>query len=273
MWAALARERVDEVLACLDRFPAGTVGHGPGVPAAGRGLAVGPAGPPACQAGPAMVRRLRVPPLAARAPSPVGDAEVPTHPGPLELPVLPPGWGSTLQVVHREFVCTDASLSGWGAVHRGMPARGCWEPPWTGQHITVLVLRALFLALQAFTPGGLACPRRVGQLGGVVLHLPPGWREVPSPAPAGAGPLGVGARPSGLAESGLHPRVLTTAAGVLSRVGPKEEEWRLHPQVVQCLWGRFGMAQVGLFAFREPLSPLLLPVGPPRDCGDGCSGP
>ncbi|KAJ8369659.1 hypothetical protein SKAU_G00096870 [Synaphobranchus kaupii] len=47
------------------------------------------------------------------------------------------------------------------------------------------------------------------------------------------------------------PGVLNTVADMLSRDGPPEGEWRLHPQVVLQIWERFGKAQEGMFASRE----------------------
>ena len=47
------------------------------------------------------------------------------------------------------------------------------------------------------------------------------------------------------------PGVMNSAADMLSRGGPLAGDWRLHPQVVQQLWDRFGMAQVDLFASRD----------------------
>ncbi len=52
----------------------------------------------------------------------------------------------------RHMITTDASMTGWGAVFEGRPAR--WE--WTGEflswHINCLELRAVFLALIHFLP-------------------------------------------------------------------------------------------------------------------------
>ena len=47
------------------------------------------------------------------------------------------------------------------------------------------------------------------------------------------------------------PGPLNVAADMLSRGGPSPGEWRLHPQVVEGIWTRFGRAEVDLFATRE----------------------
>ena len=67
----------------------------------------------------------------------------------------------------RELVTTDASLSGWGAVWRGRTAQGRWSAQEGTQHINVLELRAVQLALACFLP------RLAGRQGG-----PPGGHQV-----------------------------------------------------------------------------------------------
>ena len=52
----------------------------------------------------------------------------------------------------RQVLSTDASLTGWGAVWEGRTARGMWQPPWMLEHINVLELKAIHLALQRFLP-------------------------------------------------------------------------------------------------------------------------
>ncbi|KAL0199390.1 hypothetical protein M9458_007930, partial [Cirrhinus mrigala] len=47
------------------------------------------------------------------------------------------------------------------------------------------------------------------------------------------------------------PGELNRAADVLSRQHTLPGEWRLHPQVVQLIWNRFGEAQIDLFASPE----------------------
>ncbi|KAL0161496.1 hypothetical protein M9458_045221, partial [Cirrhinus mrigala] len=53
-------------------------------------------------------------------------------------------------------------------------------------------------------------------------------------------------------EVAIHiPGELNHAADALSRQLTLPGEWRLHPQVVQLIWSRFGEAQVDLFASPE----------------------
>ena len=49
-------------------------------------------------------------------------------------------------------VTTDASLTSLGAVWKHRMAHGVWEPPWGEEHINVLELSAVFLALKALLP-------------------------------------------------------------------------------------------------------------------------
>ena len=55
-------------------------------------------------------------------------------------------------VTHRQIVFTDASLAGWGAVHKGKGINGPWRGRWGSQHINLLELRAVCLALKHFLP-------------------------------------------------------------------------------------------------------------------------
>ncbi|XP_045927397.1 uncharacterized protein LOC123984519 [Micropterus dolomieu] len=47
------------------------------------------------------------------------------------------------------------------------------------------------------------------------------------------------------------PGPLNSAADIMSRGGPHPGEWRLHPQVVEEIWHRFGRAEADLFACGE----------------------
>lgn len=58
--------------------------------------------------------------------------------------------------VRREAVTTDAPLSGWGAVWQSQAAQGQWSALGYTDHINVLELRAVHLALRHFIP----CLRR-----------------------------------------------------------------------------------------------------------------
>ena len=56
--------------------------------------------------------------------------------------------GSSLgPVLRRQVISVDASLEGWGALHKGRGTSGRWGVLRQGQHISVLKLRAIHLAL------------------------------------------------------------------------------------------------------------------------------
>ena len=157
------------------------------------------------------------------------------------------------RMTRRELVCTDASLLGWGAVYRGMAASGRWSLPWSAQHINVLELRAVRLALQHFLQylegrhvlvrsDNTSVVAYINHQGGLRSHrLHEMTRELLVWAHARFLSLRAAYVPGGL----------NTAADMLSRDGPREGDWRLHPQVVQQLWASFGRAQVDLFASQE----------------------
>ncbi len=58
------------------------------------------------------------------------------------------------------------------------------------------------------------------------------------------------------------PGPVNQGADLLSRGGPAPGEWRLHPDVVEGLWDRFGRAVANLFASRENAHcPLFFSMG------------
>ncbi len=155
-----------------------------------------------------------------------------------------------MQVSRHVVVSTDASAMGWGAMCNGHAAAGLWTGSRLQWHVNCLELLAVWLALCRFivllhdkhalvrtdntvtvayinNQGGLHS-RRMSQL---ALHL--------------------------LLWSQKHLRSLRTvhipgelnrAADELSRQPALPGEWRLHPEVVQLIWRRFGDAQVDLSA-------------------------
>ncbi|KAI2646019.1 ORF V: Enzymatic polyprotein [Labeo rohita] len=157
------------------------------------------------------------------------------------------------QVSRHMVVNTDASKTGWGAVCNGQTASGSWSGPRLQWHINCLELLAVLLALRRFLPvlrdkhvlirtdnvptvayinrqGGLHS-RRMSQLARHLLL----WSQT---------------RLRSLRAIYI-PGELNRAADALSRQLTRPGEWRLHPQVVQLIWSRFGEAQVDLFASPE----------------------
>ncbi|KAL0151728.1 hypothetical protein M9458_052954 [Cirrhinus mrigala] len=178
------------------------------------------------------------------------------------------------QVRRHVIVNTDASSMGWGAVCNGQAASGSWTGPRLQWHINCLELLAVLLALRRFRlmlhrehvlvhtdnmatdayinhQGGLRS-RRMLQLARHLLLWSLKWLK---------------------SLRAVHiPGELNRAADALSHQLTLPGEWRLHPQVVQLIWSRFGEAQIDLFASPgiRPLPVILFPArGSPRD---GCPG-
>ncbi len=201
--------------------------------------------------------------LASRPSPEMGMA--PRHIPGLTHPVLPshlqPMVGSCLssgkilevpleQVSRHVVVSTDASATGWGAMCNGYAAVGLWTGPQLQWHINCLELLAVSLALRRFRTllhekhilvrsdntatvayinhqGGLRS-RRMSQLARHLLL----WSQKHLRS-----------------LRAVHvPGELNRAADELSRQHALPGEWRLHPEVPQLNWRRFGDAQVDLFA-------------------------
>ena len=154
------------------------------------------------------------------------------------------------RVCRRELVCTDSSLTGWGAVHNGRSASGQWKAPWLGSHINVLELRAVHLALQSFLPSLKDRHVLVRTDNATVVAYINHQGGVRSPRLHRVAErllLWAHAHLASL-RAAFIPGAQNTAADMLSRAGPQEGDWHLHTQVVQQIWMRFGQAQVDLFA-------------------------
>ncbi len=156
------------------------------------------------------------------------------------------------QVSRHAVVFTDASTTGWGATYNGHAVSGVWTGPQLHWHINCLELLAVRLALSRLRgrlqrkdvlvrtdntatvayinrQGGLRS-RRMSQLARHLLL----WSQKHLRS-----------------LRAIHiPGVFNRAADELSRAA-LPGEWRLHPQAVQLIWGRFGAAQVDLFASPE----------------------
>ncbi len=149
-------------------------------------------------------------------------------------------------------VYTDASAKDWGATFNGLAVSGIWTGPQLHWHINCLELLAVHLALNRLKrclrgehvlvrtdstatvayinrQGGLRS-RRMSQLARHLLL----W-----------------SRKHLRSLRAIHiPGLLNRTADELSRAA-LPGEWRLHPQTVQLIWRRFGLAQLDLFASLE----------------------
>ncbi|KAL0183578.1 hypothetical protein M9458_019274, partial [Cirrhinus mrigala] len=153
----------------------------------------------------------------------------------------------------RVTLATDASLTGWGAVMSGHPARGLWSGRHLTWHINCLEMLAVFRALKHFLPDlighhvlvrtdNTAVVYYINHQGG--LHSRPLYKLAHQILVWSQGKL--------LSLRAVHvPGHLNMGADVLSRQGPRPGEWMLHPEVVKQIWRVFGQAQVDLFATQE----------------------
>ena len=156
-------------------------------------------------------------------------------------------------VLSRKVVTSDASLTGWGATHEGMTARGVWGANLRNAHINYLELMAVFLALRHFKPHLRGCHvlvrtdntttmcyiNRQGGLRSPRLHLL-------------AHRLILWCDAHLLSIKACHiPGLLNTGADLLSRGPVRYSEWSLHPEVAAQLWQRFGVPKVDLFAAED----------------------
>ncbi len=153
----------------------------------------------------------------------------------------------------RITLATDASLTSWGAVMDGHPARGLWSGRHLTWHINCLEMLAVFRALKHFLPDlrdhhvlvrtdNTSVVAYINHQGG--LRSRPLYR--------------LACQILGWAQGRLRslravyiPGHLNMGADVLSRQGPRPGEWMLHPDAVKQIWRVFGQAQVDLFATQE----------------------
>lgn len=156
-------------------------------------------------------------------------------------------------VCRREVVTTDASSTGWGAVWQHRAVQGRWCRRDRTQHINVLELRAVHLALRHFLPhlegrnvlirsDNTSTVYHINHQGGTrsarLLKVSRDLLEWAAP------------RLSSLRAVYL-PGECNQVADALSRQAPAPGEWSLHHDVVRRIWDMFGQAGVDLFASRE----------------------
>ncbi|KAL0196189.1 hypothetical protein M9458_009761, partial [Cirrhinus mrigala] len=163
----------------------------------------------------------------------------------------------------RVTLATDASLTGWGAVMNGHPARGLWSGHQLTWHINCLEMLAVFQALKHFLPDlrdrhvlvrtdNTSVVSYINHQGG--LRSRPLYKL--------AHQILVWSQDKLLSLRAVYvPGHLNLGADILSRQGPRPGEWMLHPEVVKQIWRVFGPAQVDLFATRENTQFHPAPLG------------
>ncbi len=156
------------------------------------------------------------------------------------------------QVSRHAVVYTDASAKGWGATFNGHAVSGVWTGPQLHWHINCLELLAVHLALNRLKrclrgehvlvrTDSTATVAYINRQGGLrSRHMSQLARH-----------LLLWSRKHLRSLRAIHiPGLLNRTADELSRAA-LPREWRLHPQTVQLIWRRFGLAQVDLFASLE----------------------
>ena len=153
----------------------------------------------------------------------------------------------------RVTITTDASEAGWGALWENHPARGQWGPFWRGTHINLLELEAVYRALVYFLPviqGRHVLVRTDNSTVVAYINHQGGLRSWSLHDLTHK--ILLWAHAQGVSLKAIYlPGVVNVAADLLSRGGPRPGEWRLHPDIVEAIWARFGGAQVDLFASQE----------------------
>ncbi len=154
------------------------------------------------------------------------------------------------QVSRHAVVFTDASATGWGATYNRHAVSGLWTGPQLHWHINCLELLAVRLALGRLKgplhgkhvlirTDNTATVAYINRQGG--LRSRRMWQL--------ARHLLLWSQKHLRSLRAIHiPGMLNRAADELSRQPALPGEWRLHPQVVQLIWGLFGAAQVDLYA-------------------------
>ncbi len=156
------------------------------------------------------------------------------------------------QVSRHAVVYTDASAKGWGATFNGHAVSGVWTGPQLHWHINCLELLAVHLALNRLKRrlrGEHVLVRTDNTATVAYINRQGGLRSCRMSQLARH--LLLWSRKHLRSLRAIHiPGLLNRTADELSRAA-LPGEWRLHPQTVQLIWRRFGLAQVDLFASLE----------------------
>ncbi|KAL0153790.1 hypothetical protein M9458_050906, partial [Cirrhinus mrigala] len=175
----------------------------------------------------------------------------------------------------RVTLATDASLTGWGMVMSGHPARGLWSGRHLTWHINCLEMLAVFRALKHFLPDLIGYHVLVRTDNTAVVYYinhQGGLRS--RPLYKLAHQILVWSQGKLLSLRAVHvPGHLNMGADVLSRQGPRPGEWMLHPEVVKQIWRVFRPGSGGPLRYSGEcaMSPLVLSDSS-SSAGAGCHG-
>ncbi|KAI2661254.1 enzymatic polyprotein [Labeo rohita] len=155
----------------------------------------------------------------------------------------------------RVTLATDASLTGWGAVMSGHPARGLWSGRQLTWHINCLEMLAVFRALKHFLPD--LRDRHVlvrTDNTSVVSYINHQGGQTP------------------LAESSLCSWASQLGSRHPVETGAEAREWMLHPEVVKQIWSVWSSPGGPVCHEGEhAMSPLVLSSSSSSP-GAGCHG-
>ena len=164
-------------------------------------------------------------------------------------------------------IFTDASLLGWGGLMGYEQARGLW-PEGHDYPINVLEMEAVWLSILRFAPNlkgrhilvmtdNMTARAYINRQGGMVSENCRFW----------ARRIWLWVSQNALSIAAEYvPGKENVAADMLSRGGPRDDDWSLNPLIVQRLWALFGEARVDLFASKENAKcPLWFSLSP-TDC-------
>uniref|UniRef100_UPI003AAC7FDB uncharacterized protein n=1 Tax=Centroberyx gerrardi TaxID=166262 RepID=UPI003AAC7FDB len=155
---------------------------------------------------------------------------------------------------HRQFL--RFAYNGTMYEYQVLPfVNGTWTDEERSWHINLLELYVVYLSLRQFYSMGLLSGQHVVVRSDntcVIAHINKQGGTCSLPLLSLSHSL--------LSWSSIHllslrvthiPGKLNSGADLLSRGFPLAREWKLHPEVVEQIWGRFGRATVNLFASRE----------------------
>ena len=162
--------------------------------------------------------------------------------------------GVRVGMVHSlTVVTTDASLTGWGAVHDGRTARGTWGPALRSRHINYLELMAVLLALKRFEPFVRDCHVLIRTDNTATMYYINKQGGLASPALDALArelTLWCDSRLRSIRASHLAG-LQNSGADLLSRGRYYYDDWSLHPGVARQIFDRYGSPEVDLFASEE----------------------
>ena len=169
-------------------------------------------------------------------------------------------WKSNIMTSFKEinislpsiYICTDASLSGWGCCYCDMNTGGQWTPEESKSHINVLELKAILFGIKSFLndrnyyhirirSDSTTAVSYINNLGGV--------KSLPCHKVAKDIWLWAFERNNHLSAEHL-PGSENIQADKASRVFDENTEWQLSPEMFKSISDKFGPFDIDLFASR-----------------------